>query len=90
MQNAQASRFLSLLDPTASAFTFQTVPEPKGKSPNLGRSLRSNNYPSTFDGAPSQANSEDFYNRFAYWPEMSEALEKWSRHVERIVQKTVS
>src|ERR1700681_4433957 len=35
MQNAQASRFLSLLDPTASAFTFQTVPEPKGKPTNL-------------------------------------------------------
>ena len=35
MPNEQASRFLSLLDPTASAFTFQTVPEPKGKHSNL-------------------------------------------------------
>ena len=35
MPNDQASRFLSLLDPTASAFTFQTVPEPKGKPTNL-------------------------------------------------------
>jgi len=35
MPNDQASRFLSLLDPTAFAFTFQTVPEPKGKPTNL-------------------------------------------------------
>ena len=35
MPNDQAFRFLSLLDPTASAFTFQTVPEPKGKPTNL-------------------------------------------------------
>ena len=35
MPNDQASRFLSLFDPTASAFTFQTVPEPKGKHSNL-------------------------------------------------------
>jgi hypothetical protein len=35
MPNDQASRFLSFLDPTASAFTFQTVPEPKKTHANL-------------------------------------------------------